>query len=180
MRVEFPIYRVISTRRPTKTKKGGMEIAVLTVRNGGLRSVNRHLEMEGGRWIGRHPNYYNGVDMKNIDAEQMFAGLENGLAGLKQKLVELDEEIAQWTDLKRLNEFVTETAIRFNLNRGLVLNLFLFVQQDAIRRLKVRRSVLEADIANVGVKKEHAKKCLADVQRDFPRLVSYVGVGGVR
>ncbi|HEY4521654.1 MAG TPA: hypothetical protein VJH05_00750 [Candidatus Paceibacterota bacterium] len=155
-----------------------MEIAVLTVRNVGgqavMRSVNRHIEKFGCQWVGRHPDFYDGVDTKNVRAEEMFAGLESELAGVTKKLEALDEEIAQWTDDARLKDFADKVANRLGLNLGEVFGLFISVQSEALERLKAKRTELMAEAINVGVKKEHAERYLSDVQRDFPRMVVYV------
>ena len=180
---EFPIYRVISNRKPTRTRKGGMEIAVLVTRNVGgnavLRSVNRHVFFDGTYCIGNHPDFYDGVDEKNGRAEKMFEVLDAELAGLTNKLEDLDEEIAEWTEQNKYNEMALETAREcaesdFKLSPNSVLDLLETIRPLVVQKLKNRRKVLRDQAVNVGVKKEHAKNYLADVQRDFPRLVAYV------
>src|SRR3989344_893362 len=166
--MEFPIYREISR------SKGGMEIAVLTVRNVGgqavMRSVNRHIHRIGYGWVGRHPDFYDGVDFKNGRAEQMFSSLDTELAGLTDKLEALDEEIDQWSEDTKLKDLADEIAKRFGLDLGDVFCFFISIQPEALGRLKAKRAELMDEAVNVGVKKEHAAKYLSDVRRDFPRL----------
>lgn len=155
-----------------------MEIAVLTIHNVGdqavMKSVNRHVFFDGSLIVGWHPDFYDGVDAKNVNAENMFSGLENQLGRLNEKLSVLDEEIGQWTDLQKLAEFADKIADRFKLDRDAVFGLFSSIRFEAVKRLKVRKAELKSEIENVGVKKEHAKNYLADVQRDFPRMVEYI------
>lgn len=176
---EFPIYREVS-----RGERGSVEIAVLTVRTVGgqavMRSVNRHVYyQEGGRWIGRHPDYYDGVDFKNARAEKMFAKLENDLEKLTQKLELLDEKIGQWVEESKFNELALDTANEcaesdFKLDPSSVLSLIERIQPLAVEKLKKARASVRAEAINARVKAEHAKNYLADVQRDFPRLVAYV------
>lgn len=179
----FQIYRVVSTSHSNRKQGPKMEIAVLTVRNVGgqatMRSVNRHVEMVGGQWIGRHPDFYDGVDAKNARSEEMFTSLENELEKLTKKLEALDEEINQWVEDPKLGEFADNIAKRFNLNYRDLMGLLGSIRLEVVGRLRVRREELMAEAINVGVKKEHAKSYLADVQRDFPRVVEYTGLGSM-
>lgn len=182
---EFPIYRMISGG---KDKHGNfnekMEIAVLVTHTIGGRAVlgqvNRHVHYDGGQLIGRHPDYYDGVNKKNGNAEEMFASLDAELACLTQKLEELDEEIAQWVEQSKFDEMIQKIAEDCGKNSYLKLG-FRFLKRFleplrpfAIQKLKDKRASVRAEAINVGVKKEHAQRYLAEVQRDFPRLVAYV------
>jgi len=180
--MEFPVYRVIS--RGKGRRRGQVEVAVLTLRsvdgNAMMASVNRHLSLIGYQWVGRHPDFYDGVDSKNSNAEQMFAGLDAELGGLTKKLERLDEEIGQWDELKKFDEFADETAKecaeQHNLNHGSVVGLLWAIRPYVVEKLKKKQASVKANAVNVGVKAEHAKKYLAEVQKDFPRLVGYTGI----
>lgn len=91
---QFPIYRVINHNEKT----GGMEIAVLATRvgaSGAQRqvSVNRHVHHAGLYWIGRHPDFYDGVDSKNTIAETVVLNLEHELDDAKILLAYLEEKL---------------------------------------------------------------------------------------
>ena len=175
----FPIYREISRF------KGGVQIVVLTVRNIGgqavMKSVNRHAHWQSsmtgkpfGLLVGRHPDFYDGVDLKNVDAEKMFARLEEELADLTKKLEAVDEEISLWVEDAKLKNFADEIAKWFGLDFGDVFCLFISIQLEVVERLKAKRFELMDAAVSVDMRKEHAEKYLADVQQDFPRMVAYV------
>ena len=159
-----------------------MEIVVITVRNIGGQavriSINRHVHLEDGKWIGWHPDFYNGVDAKNTRAEDMFSSLETELAEFTKNLELLDEEIAKWTEQKKFDQMALETAKEcescFKFNQGLVLGLLEATRPWVVQKLKGQRSSIRVKAIEVGVNKEYAERHLKDVQWDFPRIVAYV------
>lgn len=158
---EFPIYRVISHNEKT----GGMEISVLAIRvgaSGAQRqvSVNRHVHRAGNYWLGRHPDFYDGVDAKNTIAETVMLDLEHELEDAKILLEHFEEQ------LKKTAEAVRDDGVEASSvdKKERLINLFIAVEG------------VRSTVAFKGMALESARESLARVQEEFPRLVSYVHV----
>ena len=122
-----------------------MEIAVLDDYNGRLKSVNRHVHMEHGNWIGRHPEYYDGVDALNNLAESAVVNFEG--------------EVQRWTSqVNQLTVDLQKDGIEAKKKKEL---------REALEHAQFMASESEQSLNN-------ARQSLADVQREFPRIVEYV------
>ena len=175
---EFRIYQEISHGRGTE-----MEIVVLTgrtLRDGQVvkRSVNRHVHFEGDKWIGRHPDFYDGVDDKNTRAEESFAQLESDLAYGISECDQLDEELDTFTNQKKFDAMVLSVAViaesEFEMKPDSVRWLLNSVRPFVVEKVKAKRVKAMKNALDIEVDLKRAKNHLADVQRDFPRLVAYI------
>lgn len=141
-----------------------MEIAVLAIRvgaSGAQRqvSVNRHVHREGLYWVGRHPDFYDGVDAKNTIAETVVLDLEHELEDAKNLLGFLEEKLLKDSREAKKNGASNEEKD--------TLTIFLAITEAKFA------------VIAIGGTLEIARENLARIQKEFPRLVSYVGSGVV-
>lgn len=174
---EFQIYRIISDNEKDRER----EIAVLTTCVFGGQtvqcSVNRHIHPQNGQWIGRHPDFYDGVDAKNTRAEDVVAHLESRLEFLIAELEQLDEVLDKWSDSKKFKEMTSKTVdqcVEAGLNPESVDKLLNRIRPLVIQKLKADLLTTKDKAIVVGIDLEYAKRHLAEVQEKFPRLVAYV------
>ena len=139
---QFKIWKKISNNSKFNNK---MEVAVLIDRNGQQVSVGRHIHAEHGCWIGRHPDYYDGVDAVNESAESA--------------VVNFDGEVQRWTSqVNQLTVDLSKNGIEAEKKKEL---------KEDLEHAKFMASEAEQYLNN-------AKQSLADVQREFPRIVEYI------
>lgn len=174
---EFQVFQVISNTQ----KGGGMEVAVLVDRVVGgqkvQKSVNRHVHHEDGFLVGRHPDFYDGVDAKNTAAEEAVSRLEGNLEDLTRLLDDLDYNLDQWCDQGKFNEMFVRAAKeceQVGLKPGSVKRTLELVRPLQIQKLKDERAEKMSVALRVGVDLEHVKKHFTEIQKEFPRLVHYI------
>lgn len=177
---EFQIYAITGLGKDAEIK----EIAVLVTRAMGgqkvQRSVNRHVHYQGIYLVGRHPDFYDGVDAKNTAAEDVVSRFENEVGSLAREFAALGDSIFEWGDNERFGALIAETSkdcksAGVEISAKRISELLHLSRSSVLKNLKKERGETEKKLTKAGLTLENAKKYLAEIREEFPRLVTYFG-----